>query len=170
MHPDDQGPSTATSVILVDDLPDSVAPISVVATQGQVSTNGSQVRLNLGTLVSAGTVQLTLTVLTTEVGSITNSVSATAKESDLDSTNNSSTQTATVLPNPAILRAKETVAGTLTLSWPVAATNFVLQTADSLGAPGKWQLVGITPLVSGTQKVVNLPIATGNRFFRLFRP
>ena len=145
-------------------------PISLIATQGQVSANGSQVRLNLGTLASAGTVQLTLTVLTLEIGSITNSVSATAKEPDLDLNNNSSTQTATVLPNPAILRARETVAGTLTVSWPVAATNFVLQTADSLGLLGKWQLVGVTPSVSGPQKVVNLPIATGNRFFRLFRP
>jgi large repetitive protein len=165
-----QWPSTATSVTLLDDLPDTVVPISVVATQGQVSTNGSQVRVNLGTLASAGTVQLTLTVLANQVGSITNSVSAAAKEPDLDLNNNSSTQTATVLPNPATLRAKQTFVGTLTLSWPVAATNFVLQTADSLGAPGKWQLVGTTPSVNGTQKVVNLPILSGNRFFRLLRP
>ncbi len=165
-----QGPSIATGVLLVDELPETVLPLSLVATQGQISTHANQVRLDVGTLAGAGSVQLTLTVLTTEAGSITNSVSVTAKEPEVDPENNRAVVWATVLDNPAFLKVEGVVGQTLTLSWPVMATNFVLQFSDKLASPSPWQAVGMVPSVSGTQKVVTLPIQGGKRFFRLFRP
>jgi uncharacterized repeat protein (TIGR01451 family) len=165
-----QGPSTATGVLLVDERPETVLPLSLAATQGQISTHANQVHLDVGSLASAGSVQLTLTVLTTDTGSITNAVSVTAKEPEVDPENNRVVVWATVLDNPAVLQVERVVGQTLTLSWPIAATNFVLQFTDKPASPSPWQAVGATPSVSGTQKVVTLPIQGGKRFFRLFRP
>ena len=92
-----------------------------------------------------------------------------AHELDVDLTNNSATQVAQIDTNPAVLRIQATFP-TITISWPVAATNFVLQSSAALSSPAGWQTLTAPPVINGTQKVVRLPITSGNQFYRLTRP
>jgi hypothetical protein len=55
------------------------------------------------------------------------------------------------------------------LSWPVKATNYVLEAATSLPAI-TWNPVTNTPTVGATERSVQLPITGAAKFFRLRRP
>jgi hypothetical protein len=58
---------------------------------------------------------------------------------------------------------------TLTIRWPASATGFALESSPALGATANWTPVtGAT--TSGSDMQVSVPIAAGNRFFRLRRP
>ena len=61
--------------------------------------------------------------------------------------------------------------GSVVLSWPAVARDFVLQEtiADS-PLPGLWTNSAATPLLSNDQQLVTFPLASGNKFFRLYRP
>jgi hypothetical protein len=166
-----QGPSAATSVTLLDDFPDSFTLLSAMATQGRLTTNGSQLRLDAGTLLPGGSLRLTITNLATDPGVFTNVVSVSSTEPDLDPTDNSVQQRATVVNSPAELSLLPGApAHTLNIAWPVTATNFVLQSTASLNAGHIWQAVGGVPNVIGTQKVVNVPVTSASRVYRLIRP
>jgi hypothetical protein len=58
--------------------------------------------------------------------------------------------------------------GNLQLSWPAAASSFVLQQTDNLN--GAWTDVGAVAEVIGDQNVVTMSIEEGNTFFRLVAP
>jgi hypothetical protein len=58
---------------------------------------------------------------------------------------------------------------TLELSWPVSATNFVLETATSPPAVS-WATVTNTPTITATERSVQLPITGTAKFFRLRQP
>lgn len=58
---------------------------------------------------------------------------------------------------------------TVTLSWPVGATNYVLEAAPSLPAIS-WTTVTNTPTVTATNRSVQLPITGPAQFFRLRQP
>ena len=60
-------------------------------------------------------------------------------------------------------------AGTLTISWPGSASDFVLQTTDD-PASNSWTVVSNVPSLSGTQFVVALPDTNAQQFFRLKGP
>jgi len=164
-----QGPSTATGVNVTDTLPSILGPLSVSGSIGSATLNGLTARLNVPSLASGAVARLTIMALTTDIGSITNQASVTAHELDVDTTNNSASVVARVVASPAVLQVRATLPN-LTISWPVQATNFVLQTTDTLGNAARWQTLTAIPTLSGTQKVVRLPVATGNHFFRLTRP
>jgi hypothetical protein len=59
--------------------------------------------------------------------------------------------------------------GTLGLSWPVRATNYVLEAATSLPAIS-WATVTNTPTVTATNRRVQLPLTGPAKFFRLRKP
>jgi hypothetical protein len=59
--------------------------------------------------------------------------------------------------------------GTLILSWPASATDFVLQASPALGPGAVWQVVPEPPVDAGGLRQVTLPLpGTGERYFRLF--
>jgi hypothetical protein len=91
---------------------------------------------------------------------------------DVEVSNNSTILTASVVTNPATLKIEPLLsqAGTVRLSWPVAATNFVLQSTDNITSDTRWQSVTLPPTISGTQKNLALPIVGPHRFYRLTRP
>jgi hypothetical protein len=57
----------------------------------------------------------------------------------------------------------------LTLSWPVEATNYVLEAATSQPALS-WAPVTNPPIVSATERSVQLPLTGNAKFFRLRKP
>jgi len=60
------------------------------------------------------------------------------------------------------------VGNNVTLSWPAAATGYVLRFTDVI--PASWADFGDQGTVMGSQKVVTLNGVSGNRFFRLEKP
>jgi uncharacterized repeat protein (TIGR01451 family) len=90
------GPSTATNVVVTDVLPSSLTFGSATASQGTVSNNAGTVTANVGTLAPGATA--TITIVTNVPSSITqqslsNTATVTATETDTNATNNSATQT-----------------------------------------------------------------------------
>jgi len=59
--------------------------------------------------------------------------------------------------------------GAVRISWPVQATNYVLEAATSLPAVS-WNPVTNNPTVSATERSVQLPITGAAKFFRLKLP
>jgi hypothetical protein len=57
----------------------------------------------------------------------------------------------------------------VTLSWPVEAAAYVLEVATTLPA-ASWASVTNTPIVTSTNRSVQLPVTGNARFFRLRKP
>jgi YD repeat-containing protein len=57
--------------------------------------------------------------------------------------------------------------GQLTLSWPAAPSGFVLESSPAIGLAAVWTAVGTTPVQSGNQLSVIVPISGGAKFYRL---
>ena len=57
----------------------------------------------------------------------------------------------------------------ITVSWPLWATNFVLQESDN-AANSNWSAVAGTPADTETERVLILPMGAGAKFYRLHRP
>jgi hypothetical protein len=70
---------------------------------------------------------------------------------------------------PVSLSIQFVSANRAVISWPGAATNFVLQTSEQLTLPIAWALVTNTPVVTGDRKTVTLALDR-NRFYRLSKP
>jgi uncharacterized repeat protein (TIGR01451 family) len=94
------GPSTATGVMVTDLLPPEVSFVSAVASQSSVSESGGNVSADLGTLLSgaAATVTLNVTIADSALGVITNTASVTGNETETNTSNNSATEPTTVTP------------------------------------------------------------------------
>lgn len=59
---------------------------------------------------------------------------------------------------------------TLTLSWPTAASGFVLEFAANLTPPIAWSTVTNTPATNGQNNVLLLPTTNGAAYYRLHHP
>ena len=165
-----QGPSAASVITLVDNLPGALTLRSAQSSQGTVTISGSQVRVDFGSLASGAGVQVSITALANSTGTITNVASVTARETDLDPSNNTATLIATIVANTAVLRIDDLPDTRLRLSWPVTATNFAPYAADALSSQTLWQPLGIAPVVSGSSNVVHVPNTGARQYFRLQRP
>src|SRR5262245_7067477 len=84
------GPSPATNVVVTDNLPPGITFTSATPTQGSCSGN-STVTCNLGSLASGSFAIISILVQPQAPGSLTNSASVTATESDPDPADNSTT-------------------------------------------------------------------------------
>ena len=68
-------------------------------------------------------------------------------------------------PPPAVLGASATTNG-ITLTWPAALTNYILEAATNLFQPIPWLPVTNTPLPVGDRLTVTVPVSD-YQFFRL---
>jgi len=93
------GPATATNVVVTDTLPAGSTFVSAVSTQGMCNGSGP-ITCNVGTLSLGGSAIVTITVLPTTQGQAINTASANAAESDFDTSNNSASVT-TFIQAPA---------------------------------------------------------------------
>jgi uncharacterized repeat protein (TIGR01451 family) len=91
------GPSNATVVTMTDTLPAGVNFVSATPSQGSC-TGTSTVVCNLGSLPASANATVTLVVKPTAAGTITNTASVTATETDPTSANDSDTEQTTVNP------------------------------------------------------------------------
>jgi hypothetical protein len=56
------------------------------------------------------------------------------------------------------------------LSWPLWASNFILQEASGDLSPGmNWSSPGVTPAATTNANVVTLPLSSTTKFYRLRR-
>ena len=88
-----RGPSVATGVLVNDTLPPGVTLVSTNTTQGTISIGAGAVTANLGTLVNGGRATVTIVISSTNVGSLTDSATVSAAQSDPNPANNSASVT-----------------------------------------------------------------------------
>jgi uncharacterized repeat protein (TIGR01451 family) len=96
------GPSSATGVTITDNLPAGVTYQSATPSQGGCNESGGSVTCTLGTLANGGSATVSITVTTNSEGTISNTASVAANETDLVGANNSATEQTTVLPTPLL--------------------------------------------------------------------
>jgi len=108
------GPDAATAVTVTDDLPGHVDFTSATASQGSCADKGKKVTCDLGTLASGASATVTLKVVPTKAGKITNTATVTSAETDEYATNNSDNETTTVVDAavPTCAGRKATIVGT----------------------------------------------------------
>jgi len=94
-----RGPSVASAVTLTDLLPDRLAFVSATPSQGSCAPSGGTIVCGLGSLGVSSNATVLLTVRTLVPGLITNQVTTSASEFDVNLTDNSAVQViASVLP------------------------------------------------------------------------
>lgn len=95
------GPSVATGVTVVDDLPPSVTPLTVSSNGGNCAqTSGGDVTCYLGSLVPGAEVCITITVTPNQAGTIVNTATVTGNERDPNPGNNKAKEPTTVKASP----------------------------------------------------------------------
>lgn len=93
-----QGPEDATSVVITDSLPAGMSFVSASITGGTCSQGNLVVTCNVSKLVSGDATRLSVIVVPTTTGSVKNSVSVTATETDENTANNTATVSIQVNP------------------------------------------------------------------------
>ena len=109
------GPAAATNVSLSDNLPIGVSFGSATATQGSC-IGSTTINCSLGTISAGGNAVITIVVTPTAQGVLANTASASASETDFDTSNNSATITTIiqpVAPSPVMLDDNLTVSTVL---------------------------------------------------------
>lgn len=91
-----QGPSPATGVILTDHLPAGVKLVAATSSQGTISTNGSTLSFNIGSLNSGVASVASITISATNIGTLVNSASVSSSQADPNLNNNVATVTSQV--------------------------------------------------------------------------
>jgi len=92
------GPSSATGVTLTDPLPPGVTFVLASSSRGSCSQAASTVTCSIGRLGNGGSATVTIIVTPTVEGTLTNTATVSATESDPVSADNSATATTTVNP------------------------------------------------------------------------
>ena len=73
-------------------------------------------------------------------------------------------------PGAPLLSIARTTTNTVAVFWPSPSTGFALQQNTNSVASVNWSNVVTAPLDDGATKTVIVNPATGNRYFRLFKP
>jgi len=96
------GPSAATGVVVMDQLPAGINFVSATSSQGSCANNAGTVTCNIGNLAVQGKAAVTLTVAPTQAGSITNLAAVRGNETDSSQTNNQAMLQVTISNQPSI--------------------------------------------------------------------
>lgn len=90
------GPASATNVMVTDTLPSVMTFLSANTTQGTCSEAGGTVTCQLGTMANAGTATVTILTIPGAPGVVSNTATVSADQTDSVPANNTSTQTETI--------------------------------------------------------------------------
>ena len=71
---------------------------------------------------------------------------------------------------PVVLAVAQPQKSTLSLAWPLGLPDVVVEQSATLGSSAQWTVVTNLPTTGPVNSSVNLPIADGNRFFRVRQP
>ena len=121
-HVLNQGPQDATGVTFTDTLPNNVNFVSATASQGSCAQTNGIVTCNVGALASAFDSMVNIVVKPTVAGTLTNTVNVIAHETDPVPSNNTATQTTTVVP-VFKLTVSKTGSGSGTITTPDGGIN-----------------------------------------------
>jgi len=165
------GSAGATGVSVTDPLPLGVSFVSATSTQGTVTNSGGTVSATVGSLgVNAGA-RITINVIASSAGSVSNYSSASAIESDATPANNSAFALVTVTSSsPPTLAIQRTNSTQLFVSWPSSTpAEFLLETTTNLAPAIVWSAVTNSVSDNGTIKFVifNVNVAEPRRYYRL---
>lgn len=122
------GPDPANGVTVVDVLPPGVTFVSATTSQGSIEFEGGIVSAELGNMNAGATATVSIVVVPTELGSITNTATVEALQPDPDPSNNSFSLTSVVeLPSLAIddVQVIEGHTGTRDAVFTVSLNGFV---------------------------------------------
>ena len=154
------GPSTATDVVLTAGLPSSGTLVSATASTGSCGTTGA-VSCALGSLANGATATVTMTVLETASGSSTVTAQVSGSTTDSVSTNNSATATATITgsaynsaPTVSSISPSTIEAGIGDATITVTGANFSSASSVLLGGSAL-----TTTYVSATELMATVPSA-----------
>src|ERR1044071_9377129 len=103
-----QGPATATGVMLTNPIPANTLFVSASSSQGTCTTNGNNVVCSLGTLTNTASAAMSVTFQTTQPGTLTNTASISANQPDRVLSNNAASGTA-VITVPSVTIGDATV-------------------------------------------------------------
>lgn len=90
------GPASATNVIVMDTLPSVVTYLSTTTTQGSCSEAGGSITCLLGTMANGTTATIAILTLPNAPGVVSNTATVSADQSDPNTSNNTSTQFETI--------------------------------------------------------------------------
>ena len=151
------GPAPAPGVVITNRLPAGLNFTSVITSQGTSGQSAGTVWANLGTINSGATASMTLVTWASFVGTVTNAATVSSSIIDPLKANNTASVKTTVNPQLTVSSS----GGLISITTPGVAGT-VLDYTASLTPPVIW-----TPLLTNPPTVVNLPLTSGNRFFRL---
>jgi uncharacterized repeat protein (TIGR01451 family) len=109
------GPDSATSVVVSDDLPSQVDPVSADPSVGNCEIQGKKVSCELGTLDNGASATVTIEVQARKAGLISNSASVESDVEDPNGANNEDSENTTVIEPPQAATCKKkpaTIEGT----------------------------------------------------------
>jgi len=160
------GPLAAPNLRLTNMLPATVALVSAVAPAlWSVSTNGNPIQAGVSTLAANASAALLLTVVPLSPGSITNTVSLGSDYSDPSPANNVASTTTSV--SPLAFLSIQLFSNQVQLAWPVALTDYVLESRNTFATTASWASVSAPAIVSGPVKLVTITNLDTASFYRL---
>ncbi|QDV25671.1 Large cysteine-rich periplasmic protein omcB precursor [Aureliella helgolandensis] len=129
------GPSSATNVVMSDVLPAGMTFVSGTSTLGTVTNSGNTVTGTIGTLASgaSATITLTASINATATGTLTNTATVTGTETDTNTSNNSASQTTAVAVPKSI-----------------SGVVYVDMNRNGINDAGDQMLPGVTVVLTGT--------------------
>lgn len=116
-----------------------------------------------GSGTATGTTNWTVTGIPLQIG--TNLLSVTAR----DTANNFGSATLAVIYNLSPPMQAVVSGSDLVVSWPVSASSFVLQSADTLSPPVLWSNVVTMVMTNSVTLTATLPTTNQQKFFRLLK-
>jgi len=163
------GPSSASNVSVTDTLPATLTHVSSTSTQGSCGFTSPTVTCAVGTLLNGGTATITIIATANTAGTISNTASVSATDSDPNVTNNSATATTTATPTLSINNVTQAEGNaptnfvfTVTLSQASAQTVTVnFASADgSATAPGDYAASSgtLTFTPGATTQTITVPV------------
>jgi uncharacterized repeat protein (TIGR01451 family) len=159
-----QGPATATNVRLTNTLPPSVTFVSATPA-GYILSGNNVIFNNLGNIGSGAQTEASITVHPTVSGEITSTATVSSGVTDSLKANNT-VSVKTVVEGLQLIVSRS--GNNITIAWPASASNYILESANTLNAPVTWTQVSTPPpQLVGDQKIVTVGTTNASRFFRL---
>jgi hypothetical protein len=158
------GPATATSVLLTNTLPASAAFVSA-STPAYSLVGNVLVFTNLADIGNGGQSVVTVTLKPTVAGNITNSAAVGSAVIDPLKANNTAAAKVSV---QALLLGASRSGGNFVLSWPNGAGTYAVESTPSLLQPIAWTTVtNPAAVLSGGQWTLTVGTTNGSKFFRI---
>jgi uncharacterized repeat protein (TIGR01451 family) len=163
------GPSLASATFVTNYLPQGLLLTSNSASTGTVSSSSGTSIWNVGSLPAFTGATLTLTAMATNAAGDTVLDTVVVGSSVYDSVKLNNFASFKIVIDPAPSLSIVSGARAYTFTWPVSATNYVLQGATNLSPPVVWVLVTNAPTVVNGQYSVTVP-TNSLHFYKLTTP